>query len=231
MTAAALVSEVVARLGDTRLLVVANREPYVHVKHVREPGFLGRLRGRKPTTSLSWMQPLVTALDPVMRACGGTWVAHGSGSGDRATSDAHGRVAVPPDDPSKTSTPVLFRHDHHPPEEVGACYRAADVCVVSSLHDGMNLVAEEFIAARTDGQGVLVLSQFTGAARALADVVPVNPFAADEFAAVIDDALRLPVGERQRRMRNLRTEVLSHTVYDWAGTLLSEACRLADVRR
>ena len=128
-------------------------------------------------------------------------------------------------------TPVLFRHEHHSPEDVGAIYRAADVCVVSSLHGGMNLVAKEFIAARADELGVLVLSQFTGAARALADVVPVNPFAPDEFAAAIDDSLRLPPDEQRRRMRNLRAEVLSHTVYDWAGTLLSEACRLADVRR
>jgi trehalose 6-phosphate synthase len=506
MTAAALVSDVVARLGDTRLVVVANREPYVHLKHVRQPGLVGRIVGRKATTRFSWMQPasgLVTALDPVMRACGGTWVAHGSGSGDRATSDAAGRVAVPPDEPSytlrrvwltdreeegyyyglansalwplchiayarpvfdehdwreyvevnrrfadtvideigdtraivfvqdyhfallprmvkaarpdavvcqfwhipwpnaeafricpwgdelldgllgndllafhiqyhcnnfletvdrtlearidrehfavhrgghrtyvkpfpisidpglwnsvapgrdwtrdvaatrkrlgigeaklvmgvdrldytkgiperlqafermlerwpewrervvflqigaptrdridryhalgeevkaqvdrintrfgtKAWTPVLFRHEHHSPEDVGAIYRAADVCVVSSLHDGMNLVAKEFIAARTDELGVLVLSQFTGAARALADVVPVNPFAPDEFAAAIDDSLRLAPDEQRRRMRNLRAEVLSHTVYDWAGTLLSEACRLADVRR
>jgi trehalose 6-phosphate synthase len=112
---------------------------------------------------------------------------------------------------------------------VGAYYRAADVCVVSSLHDGMNLVAKEFIATRADEQGVLVLSRFTGAARALgdSDVVPVNPFAPDEFAAAIHDALTMPQAEQQRRMRSLRAEVLSHTVYDWAGHLLSEACRLA----
>jgi trehalose 6-phosphate synthase len=503
MTAAALASTVVERLGDLRLVVVANREPYIHVKHVRQPGLVGRLVGRKPSTEFSWMQPasgLVTALDPVMRACGGTWVAHGSGSGDRESSDARGRVAVPPDDPTYTLrrvwlsdreeegyyyglansalwplchiayarpvfdepdwreyvqvnqrfadtvidelgdergivfvqdyhfallprmvkaarpdavvcqfwhipwpnaeafrifpwkeevldgllgndllafhlqyhcnnfmetvdrmlearldretfavhrgghrtfvkpfpisidpglwtpvesgkdwardvaatrrrlrlrpevklvmgvdrldytkgiperlhafermlvrwpewhervvflqigaptrdridhyrvlesdvraqvdalnkrfgtsrwTPVLYRREHHSPEDVGAFYRAADVCVVSSLHDGMNLVAKEFVAARSDEQGVLVLSQFTGAARALADVVPVNPFAPDEFAGAIQDALTMAVEEQRRRMRNLRAEVLSHTVYDWAGHLLAEACRLA----
>ncbi len=506
MTASALASDIVERLGDTRLVVVANREPYVHLAHLTQPGLVGRLLGRTPATRLSWMQPaggLVTALDRVMRACGGTWVAHGSGSGDRATADADGRVAVPPDDPSytlrrvwltdreeegyyyglansalwplchiayarpvfdepdwreyvavnrrfadtvideigdrkaivfvqdyhfallprmvkdarpdavvcqfwhipwpnaeafricpwgdailegllgndllafhiqyhcnnflqtvdralearidrehfavyrgghrtyvkpypisidpglwdtvapgrdwtrdvaatrrrlgvgdaklvmgvdrldytkgiperlhafarmlerwpawhgrvvflqigaptrdridryhqlgeevkalvdqinqrfgtKTWTPVLFRHEHHTPEEVGACYRAADVCVVSSLHDGMNLVAKEFIAARTDERGVLVLSEFTGAARALADVVAVNPFAPDDFAAAIENALQMPVPEQRRRMRALRAEVLSHTVFDWAGQLLSEACRLADHSR
>ena len=103
MTAAALASDVVARLGDTRLVVVANREPYVHLKHVREPGLMGRLVGRKPATRFSWMQPtsgLVTALDPVIRACGGTWVALGSGSGYRSTAVAAGRVSVPPGEPA-----------------------------------------------------------------------------------------------------------------------------------
>lgn len=506
MTASALAANVVAQLGDTRLVVVANREPYIHLKHVWQPSLMGRLVGRKPREHLSWMQPasgLVTALDPVMRACGGTWVAHGSGSGDRATADAQGRVAVPPDEPSYTLrrvwltdreeegyyyglsnsalwplchiayarpvfeepdwreyvdvnrrfaevvleeiadtkaivfvqdyhfallprmvkaarpdavvcqfwhipwpnaeafricpwkeeildgllgndllafhlqyhcnnfldtvdrtlearvdrdlfavhrgghrtfvkpfpisidpglwtpvaagpdwtrdvaatrralgigdarlvmgvdrldytkgiperlqafermlvtrpewhgrvvflqigaptrdrldryrtlgtevlaqvaainarfgtrawTPVIYRHEHHSPAQVGALYRAADACVVSSLHDGMNLVAKEFVAARTDELGVLVLSRFTGAARALADVVPVNPFATDEFAAAIHEALTMPEVEQRRRMRNLRQEVLSHTVYDWAGHLLAEACRLANGTR
>jgi len=124
-------------------------------------------------------------------------------------------------------TPIVYRHEHHAPDDVGAFYRAADVCVVSSLHDGMNLVAKEFVAARADEHGVLVLSQFTGAARSLADVIPVNPFAPDEFAAAMHTALTLPPAEQRRRMRALRAEVLSHTVYDWAGHLLSEACRLA----
>jgi trehalose 6-phosphate synthase len=507
MSAATLASAVVRRLGDTRLVVVANREPYIHLKHVRRPGFVGRLVGRKPSSRMSWMQPasgLVTALDPVMRACGGTWVAHGSGSGDRESADARGRVAVPPDDPSYTLrrvwlsdreeegyyyglansalwplchiayarpvfdepdwreyvqvnqrfadavideigdapaivfvqdyhfallprmvknarpdavvcqfwhipwpnaeafricpwkdeildgllgndllafhlqyhcnnfletvdrtlearvdrevfavhraghrtfvkpfpisidptlwttvaagrewtrdveatrrrlrlrpgvklvmgvdrldytkgiperlqaferllerwpewrervvflqigaptrdridryraldadvhaqvtainkrfgtsrwTPVAFRREHHAPEDVGAFYRAADVCVVSSLHDGMNLVAKEFVAARGDERGVLMLSRFTGAARALADVIPVNPFAPDEFAAAMHEALEMPAEEQGRRMRRLREEVLSHTVYDWAGHLLAEACRLAGAPR
>ena len=83
VTGAALSVNVAQRLGDTRLVVVANREPYIHMKDVHTPGLVGRLVGRKPRTNVHWMQPasgLVTALDPVMRACGGTWVAHGSGS-------------------------------------------------------------------------------------------------------------------------------------------------------
>ncbi|MGE0816033.1 MAG: trehalose-6-phosphate synthase [Vicinamibacterales bacterium] len=506
MTGAVLARTVASRLGDTRLIVVANREPYIHVRQVRRQGVLGRLFGRPAEDGLSWMQPasgLVTALDPVMRACGGTWVAHGSGSGDRESADADGRVAVPPDAPAYTLrrvwltdreengyyyglansalwplchiayarpvfdepdwrqyvevnrrfadtvvdelgdgraivfvqdyhfallprmikaarpdavvcqfwhipwpnaeafricpwkdelldgllgndllafhlqyhcnnfletvdrtlearvdrehfavhrrghrtfvkpspisidptlwapvapgrdwerdvaatrrrlglrsdvrlvmgidrldytkgiperltaferlldqrpewlgrvvllqigaptrdridryrtlgdevkaqvaainkrfgtsrwTPVVYRHEHHAPADVGALYRAADVCVVSSLHDGMNLVAKEFVAARADEAGVLVLSEFTGAARALADVVPVNPFAPDEFASALHEALVMPEDEQRRRMRALRHEVLSHTVYDWAGHLLSEACRLARAR-
>ena len=113
------------------------------------------------------------------------------------------------------------------PTRSARCYRAADVCVVSSLHDGMNLVAKEFVASRADEHGVLILSQFTGAARELAEVVPVNPFAPDEFAEALHEALSMPAAEQHHRMKSLRAEVLSHTVFDWAGHLLSEACRLA----
>jgi alpha,alpha-trehalose-phosphate synthase [UDP-forming] len=504
VTGPVLSHNVAERLGDTRLVVVANREPYIHVKDVRTPSLVGRLVGRKPRTQMRWMQPasgLVTALDPVMRASGGTWVAHGSGSGDRETADSRGRVAVPPDDPAYTLRrvwltqreeegyyyglangalwplchiayarpvfdeldwreyvevnrrfadtvldeiintkaivfvqdyhfallprmikeirpdvvvcqfwhipwpnpeafricpwkeqildgllgndlmafhiqfhcnnfietvdrelearvdrehfavhrrghrtfvkpypisidpdlwqtvapgpdwdrdvaatrkrlrignarlimgvdrldytkgiperlmaferlldrhpewrervvflqigaptrdhlgqyqafsaevrtqvqrinrrfgnkhwmPVVYRRQHVSPEEIGAFYRASDLCVVSSLHDGMNLVAKEFVAARSDEGGVLLLSEFTGAARALADVVPVNPFAPDEFAEAMHEGLSMSRSEQQRRMQNLRAEVLSHTVFDWAGNLLSEAIRLAHV--
>ena len=95
----------------------------------------------------------------------------------------------------------------------------------------MNLVAKEFVASRTDEAGVLVLSEFTGAARALADVVPVNPFAPDDFAEAMHDGLSMPKEEQRRRMQNLRAEVLSHTVFDWAGHLLSEAVRLSNGSR
>ncbi len=85
--------------------------------------------------------------------------------------------------------PVIYRPQHHQPEDVAHMYRAADVCVVSSLHDGMNLVAKEFIASRTDEHGVLVLSEFTGAARELEQAVHVNPFAVDAFADALHAAL------------------------------------------
>ena len=503
MTSAELLSTLGERFKDTRLIVVANREPYIHISRIRQPqGWLARLLGRgRP--ELTWIRPasgLVTALDPVMRAWGGTWVAHGSGSGDREASDANGRVAVPPDKPTytlrrvwlsqeeeagyyyglannalwpmchiayarpefndsdwqhyitvnkrfadavvdemgggpsvvfvqdyhfallprfvkekrpdsvvcqfwhipwpnpeafrvcpwgeellegllgndllsfhiqyhcnnflntvertlearvdyerfavvrgghatlvkpfaisidpdlwngppKTSDreteirsireslgltneriifgvdrldytkgipdrlrayermlsrhpdwlgrvvfvqvgapsrdqleryqalgkevdetvasinakhgtdswkPVDYRREHRTQAEIAAMYRAADVCVVSSLHDGMNLVAKEFIAARTDMRGVLVLSKFTGAARELQEAVLVNPFAIDAFADNLHEALTMPEDQQTRRMRALSTRVRSHTVYDWAAGLLTTARSMAE---
>jgi trehalose 6-phosphate synthase len=121
--------------------------------------------------------------------------------------------------------PIIYRPQHHQPEVVAHMYRAADVCVVSSLHDGMNLVAKEFIASRSDEYGVLVLSEFTGAARELQHAVHVNPFAVDAFADCLDGALKMSPDDQRRRMRALRAHVSSHTVFDWAAALLVAACR------
>src|SRR5439155_19710215 len=90
---------------------------------------------------------------------------------------------------------IVLLHEHHEPEQVYALYRMAAGCVVTSLHDGMNLVAKEFVATRTDGRGVLVLSRFTGAARELADAVQVNPYAIDEVAEALQTALTMPAQE------------------------------------
>src|SRR5262245_15557086 len=126
MTSAQLATLLKEQLNDTRLIVVANREPYIHVRRVKEPkGLWARLRGQKPSVELRWMSPasgLVTALDPVMRACGGTWIAHGGGSGDREASDLKGRVAVPPGDPSYTLRRVWLT----PQEEEGYYYGLAN---------------------------------------------------------------------------------------------------------
>jgi len=501
MNAAQLASSLSGTLRGTRLIVVANREPYIHVRRTRDArGMWNWLRGRKETEAIEWTRPasgLVTALDPVMRACGGTWIAHGSGNADRATSDRHGRIRVPPDRPSYSLrriwltpeeekgyyygcangalwplchiayarpefdeadwqqyvkvnrrfadavieevgdgpavvfvqdyhfallprfvkearpdvtvcqfwhipwpnreafrvcpwgedllhgllgndllgfhvqyhcnnfldtvdralesrvdyehfaawrggrptyvrpfpisidpslwkgpakaaeleaearqvrkvlglkderiifgvdrldytkgipdrlkafarmlerhpewrkrvtmvqvgapsrenlqryqalmaevescvtqinanyrtddwVPVIYRPQHHQPEAVAHMYRAADICVVSSLHDGMNLVAKEFIASRSDERGVLVLSEFTGAARELDHAVHVNPFAVDAFADSLHGALLMPPDEQRRRMRALRERVNSHTVFDWAAALLTAASR------
>jgi trehalose 6-phosphate synthase len=506
MTSAELVSVLSDELRDTRLVVVANREPYIHERRVREArGFWARLRRKPPRVQVNWVQPasgLVTALDPVMRACGGTWVGHASGSGDREASDAKGRVAVPPDKPSYTLRrvwlspeeeegyyygfannalwplchiaytrpefnesdwnhyirvnrrfadtvleeiegtpaivfaqdyhfallprfvkearpdavvgqfwhipwpnpeafricpwadevlngllgndllafhiqyhcnnfletvdrmlearvdperfavwrggratyvkpnpisidpalwvgpsrpdaragdiratreslglsrgervifgvdrldytkgipdrlrafdrlldrhpewrrrvvmvqvgapsrdhlsryqalsdevdamvrainerhggdgwqPIIYRRVHESPGGIAALYRAADVCVVSSLHDGMNLVAKEFIASRQDHRGVLVLSRFTGAARELEEAVLVNPYAVDEFADALHGSLSMEVDQQARRMRALNARINRHTVYDWAGSVIRAACRIAEV--
>ena len=122
--------------------------------------------------------------------------------------------------------PVIYRPQHHQPEQVAQMYRAADVCVVSSLHDGMNLVAKEFVASRHDHRGVLVLSRFTGAARELTEALQVNPFAIDEFGDALHEALSMPEDQQERRMRALGARVRTHTVYDWAAGILRTACNM-----
>jgi trehalose 6-phosphate synthase len=500
MTSQELVTTLADQLRDTQVIVVGNREPYIHVRRVRQPSFWGRLLRAKPSSEITWIRPasgVVTALDPVMRACGGTWVAHGSGNADVEASDAKGRVRVPPDRPAYTLRrvwltedeengyyygasnnaiwplchiayarpefkqsdweaysrvnrrfaeavldevgegpavvfiqdyhfallprfikdarpdlvvcqfwhipwpnaeafrvcpwadailhgllgndllsfhiqfhcnnfletvertlearvdyehfavvrgghptivkpfaisidpelwapplrldrqaenralrqdlgigdrriifgvdrldytkgipdriraferlltrhpewqeqvvfvqvgapsrdqltryqalgqevddlvadvnsrfgterwrPVVYVHEHREPAQLAALYRAASVCVVSSLHDGMNLVAKEFIASRSDLRGVLVLSRFTGAARELTEAVQVNPFAVDEFGDALHFALSMPEDQQERRMRALITRVRNHTVYDWAAGILRTACSL-----
>ena len=101
-------------------------------------------------------------------------------------------------------------------------------CVVSSLHDGMNLVAKEFVAARTDERGVLVLSQFTGAARELTDAVLVNPFDVDEFAGGLHAALTMPAEEQERRMRRMRAQVEDNNIYRWAAAVIQAASRMSE---
>ena len=104
-------------------------------------------------------------------------------------------------------------------------YRAADLCYVSSLHDGMNLVAKEFVAARDDERGVLVLSQFTGAARELTEALIVNPYDLDEASDALAAALRMPPDEQRERMRSMRRLVSEFNVYRWAGRMLVDAAR------
>jgi trehalose 6-phosphate synthase len=94
----------------------------------------------------------------------------------------------------------------------------------------MNLVAKEFVASRTDGRGVLVLSRFAGAARELGDAVLINPYAIDEFAEALRLALTMPVEEQERRMARMRQEIEDNNVYRWAGMLLSEASKLVQAR-
>ena len=123
--------------------------------------------------------------------------------------------------------PIMLLNEHHGPEDLFVLYRMAAGCVVSSLHDGMNLVAKEFVTARGDEQGTLVLSEFTGAARELTDAVLVNPFNVDELASAMNTALTMPADEQRRRMRKMRAQVEEFNIYRWAGRLLSEVGKLA----
>ena len=122
--------------------------------------------------------------------------------------------------------PIVFLKRHHSHEEIGDYYRAADLCLVTSLHDGMNLVAKEFLAARRDERGVLILSQFTGAARELRDALLVNPYDIDQTAEAIRAALEMEPEEKQLRVRNMRKLIRERNIYRWAGSLITELCEL-----
>ncbi|HEY7314334.1 MAG TPA: trehalose-6-phosphate synthase [Gemmataceae bacterium] len=126
--------------------------------------------------------------------------------------------------------PIIFLNEHFTPSQVYALCRVAAVCVVSSLHDGMNLVAKEFVAARTDLRGVLVLSHFTGAARELTDALLINPYDLDEFAETLGRALRMSKEEQEYRMYRLRQQVTDNNIYRWAGMLISQAGKLFQTR-
>jgi len=121
--------------------------------------------------------------------------------------------------------PIRLLIEHHDAESIRAHYRACDVCMVTSLHDGMNLVAKEFVAARDDEQGVLILSQFAGAARELHEALIVNPYYVDEVAEALHRALAMPPQEQRERMASLRGFVRENSVYRWAGRMLLDASR------
>lgn len=124
--------------------------------------------------------------------------------------------------------PIILHVEHHEPREVYEYYRGSEFCFVSSLHDGMNLVAKEFVAARDDERGALVLSQFTGAARELPEAIIVNPYDAEQCAAALWQAVTMPAEEQRARMRLMRSLVAEFNVYRWAGRMMVDA---AAVRR
>jgi len=125
--------------------------------------------------------------------------------------------------------PLVFLPKHHSHSEILPYYRCADLCMVTSLHDGMNLVAKEYIASRADGQGMLILSRFTGASHELTDALQVNPYDIEGMADAIHRALEMSPEERAARMARMRTYVREHNIYRWAATLIAElaAIRLA----
>jgi trehalose-6-phosphate synthase len=123
---------------------------------------------------------------------------------------------------TKTWKPIVYLKAHHTHEEIDRYYRASDICMVTSLHDGMNLVAKEFIISRYDNDGVLILSQFAGASRELKDAVIVNPYDIEEMADAIKFALTLGPSEKSDRMQRMRSVVKEHNIYRWAGKLITE---------
>jgi trehalose-6-phosphate synthase len=118
--------------------------------------------------------------------------------------------------------PIVFLRKHHSHEEIDRYYRAASVCLVTSLHDGMNLVAKEFIAARDDERGVLILSTFAGAALELGDALLINPYDVQQLAEAIHRAVDMPEEQQASRMHHMRLHVREHNIYRWAANLLSD---------
>jgi trehalose-6-phosphate synthase len=134
--------------------------------------------------------------------------------------------------------PIVLLKRHHSHEEITRYYRAASVCLVTSLHDGMNLVAKEFVASREDEKGVLILSTFAGAAHELSDALLVNPYDVTQLSEAIHQALEMPEAEQAKRMQWMRHAVKEHNIYRWAANLLSdlteirtEATERAEVRQ
>jgi trehalose 6-phosphate synthase len=122
--------------------------------------------------------------------------------------------------------PICLKIEHHEQQQVYEYYRGSDLCFVSSLHDGMNLVAKEFVASRDDERGVLILSQFTGASRELPEALIVNPYNIDQCAAALHVALDMPKDEQRNRIRSMRGLIQEYNVYRWAGRMLLDASRL-----
>jgi trehalose-6-phosphate synthase len=121
---------------------------------------------------------------------------------------------------------IILETRHHEPAQVWEYYRGADVCFVSSLHDGMNLVAKEFVASRDDERGVLILSQFTGAARELPEALIVNPYDSDQCAAALNTALTMSLRTQRTRMRLMRGLIKEFNVFRWAGRMLLDAATM-----
>jgi trehalose 6-phosphate synthase len=122
--------------------------------------------------------------------------------------------------------PVIYIKRHLSAEEITPFYALADICIVSSLHDGMNLVAKEYVAARQDEKGVLILSCFTGAIREFTEAVAINPYSTEEFADAIRLAVTMPEEEQRRRMIAMRKIISENNIYRWAGSIVTELAGL-----
>ena len=127
--------------------------------------------------------------------------------------------------------PIKLIVRHYEPDEIFELFRAADLCIVSSLHDGMNLVAKEFVAARDDERGVLLLSTFAGASRELSEALIINPYDIRSMVEAIEEALLMPEEEQRERMRLMREIVRLRNVYRWAGQMVLDAADLGNRKR
>jgi len=127
---------------------------------------------------------------------------------------------------SRSWRPIIFIKKHFPQHRLTALHRLAHFCVVSSLHDGMNLVAKEYVASRFDEDGVLILSDFAGSSRELTDAIVVNPFHEDELSQAMLQALEMPPQERARRMKKMRALVAENNIYRWAGKIICTVVNL-----
>ncbi|MFH1541982.1 MAG: trehalose-6-phosphate synthase, partial [bacterium] len=128
---------------------------------------------------------------------------------------------------SDNYSPIILIRKYFTPQELLAIYRMANICIVSSLHDGMNLVAKEYVAACPSDKGMLILSRFAGAARELHDAVTINPFNIDEFAALIKFALSLPEEERKDRMDRMKAIVKENNIFRWSAKVIQDLLRLS----
>ncbi|MGQ9617568.1 MAG: alpha,alpha-trehalose-phosphate synthase (UDP-forming) [Candidatus Aminicenantia bacterium] len=122
--------------------------------------------------------------------------------------------------------PIILQKSNYGKEDVIAYYRASDLCIVSSIHDGMNLVAKEFVASKVDGKGVLILSKFTGASRELTEAVLVNPIAIDHFANAIKFAIEMKEDEKVERLNKMREIIRENNIYRWAGKIIGDLKKL-----
>ena len=125
--------------------------------------------------------------------------------------------------------PIIYLNRHFSKEEILPYYKLADFCIVSSLHDGMNLVAKEYVAAKTDLSGTLLLSRFTGAIRELTSAVSINPYSIEEFADAIKYAIEMPIEEKRVRMKNMRDTIKQNNVYRWAANIITELTALKKI--
>jgi trehalose-6-phosphate synthase/HAMP domain-containing protein len=125
--------------------------------------------------------------------------------------------------------PIIYMNRHFSSEEIRPYYELADICIVSSLHDGMNLVAKEFVAARPDLNCTLILSNLTGASRELTSAVQINPYSIEEFADAIKFAIEMPDEEKQKRMEHMRNVVRENNVYRWAANIITELTALKKI--